>query len=433
MRPIYRSIQIVLLTGLVVACGLDPATGGEPAADPGSEVTAPASPGPGGFITSVPPDPDTAWKGISWRKLSSDEPLARVRSVTRWSGGYVAVGDLGTNGDQAHTPVWISSDGLAWRLLDAEVFGSRTIVAGVGETAHGMVALTVQSRANMCKDEYMGDVHAVPCWSVTGPLQAWTSSDARNWTAHRGPNIGMPEEMGLYPTLQAGTADHLLAVTLKAQPLAVSRDGITWEPVPVDAFPTDWQPVDTRATQSGFVAVGASAGESMALSSKDGRVWTSLVIDPPAAGFGRVVSRLVGGSAGLIATGEEYQLPTEEGITGSARSVSVWWSSLDGHAWDVLPEYPPLGTQLGADAQECFDACPDGSLFGDGERLLAYRIDDEQAGWTSFDGLSWQPLTFEGGRPATEAGQDLSSVVVLPIGVLLYGMDGSAWFGTPIG
>jgi hypothetical protein len=429
MRPIYRSIRVILFAGLVVGCSIDSRMPTAPADAPSSVAP---SVSPGGFVTPVPPGAGEGWTGIDWRELSSDDPLSHVRSMTRWSGGYMAVGDAEATGGLAHTPVWTSVDGAIWDLLGADVFGSATIVAGVGETADGLVALTVQGRTNMCKDEYMGDVRGVPCWSVTGPLQAWTSSDARNWTAHRGPNIAMPEEMGVYPTLQAGTADHLLVVTLKAQPLAISRDGITWEPVPAEAFTADWQAVDTRATPSGFFTVGASAGRIVALSSKDGRVWASHVMEPPAAGFARVLSRLVGGSAGLIATGEEYQLPSEEGMTGSAQSVSVWWSSLDGQAWDVLPEYPPLGAQLGADAQECFDACPDGSLFGDGERLLAYRSDGEQAGWTSFDGRSWQPLTFEGSRPATEAGQDLSSVVVLPIGVVLYGMDGSAWFGTPI-
>jgi hypothetical protein len=145
------------------------------------------------------------------------------------------------------------------------------------------------------------------------------------------------------------------------------------------------------------------------------------------------LSRLVIGSNGLIAIGMEYGASGDAGRTVSARAPAIWWSSLDGRTWDVLPKYPPLGAMRGPDAQECFDACPNGILVGNGERMFAYRGSGRQVGWTSFDGRSWQPLVFEGGRPSSEPGvSDLSSVVLMPIGVILHNQDGSTWFGTPV-
>ena len=42
---------------------------------------------------------------------------------------------------------------------------------------------------------------------------------------------------------------------------------------------------------------------------------------------------------------------------------------------------------------------PTARLVGDGLRMIAYRgWGDDQAGWTSFDGRTWQPIAFEG-RP----------------------------------
>lgn len=100
------------------------------------------------FTTPVPARAETPWSGISWRKLAPDDPLAQVRSVLRWSGGFVALGAVIATGETSRTPVWVSADGVTWRPLDAYVFGPATIVIGVGETAEGIVALTLQGGRN---------------------------------------------------------------------------------------------------------------------------------------------------------------------------------------------------------------------------------------------------------------------------------------------
>jgi hypothetical protein len=145
-----------------------------------------------------------------------------------------------------------------------------------------------------------------------------------------------------------------------------------------------------------------------------------------------IAGGLVTGSAGVIATGNEYQVPAEDGVTVSTRTPWVWWSTLDERTWDTLPGYPPLGPMRGRKAQECRDACPAGVLVGDGERILAYRVFGKVGAWTSFDGRSWQPLAFTGTTPSGQPGvSDVSSVFLMPMGILVHDLDGATWFGAP--
>lgn len=69
-------------------------------------------------------------------------------------------------------------------------------------------------------------------------------------------------------------------------------------------------------------------------------------------------------------------------------------------------------------------------LLGDGERMLAYRGGEQQAGWTSFDGRSWRRLTFSGSGPTGWNDWQVSALL-LPIGLMFVNNDGSAWLGTP--
>src|SRR5450759_3814704 len=98
---------LVALSALLAGCAPAPnattAPTGPPiveasptAASPGVS-TLPASPSPSplesplaspaglaAFTTPVPPGAGTAWSGIHWRKLATDDPLAHVRSVAGW-------------------------------------------------------------------------------------------------------------------------------------------------------------------------------------------------------------------------------------------------------------------------------------------------------------------------------------------------------------
>jgi hypothetical protein len=384
------------------------------------------------FTTPVPPGAGTAWSGIHWRKLATDDPLAHVRSVVRWRGGFVALGAVIASGQTSSTPLWVSADGVSWRPLDPGVVGPATVVIGVAETATGIVALTLHGGANQCD----GQTTPLDCWALTPPLQAWTSSDATNWTSHPGPGIALPsgcDGCGVdVPTLRSGTpgllvVNHNGGTEWVGARAAFSRDGIAWETLPADAFPSGFAFGDVAGFRSGFIAVGDNPGalgntgggetvRAVALSSPDGRHWVTR--DLPTAGLdpqaGSTANRIVVGPAGLIATGSD----------GLAPGTELWWSSVSGSTWSRLKGYPPLGVWTGQG--EGSGMMPNGTLLGDGEQMLAYRDGDKPVAWTSSDGRSWRTIAIGGSRP-TGSG----TLVLLPIGVLWIGDDGSTWFGQP--
>ena len=411
---------------------VEPSIGGPSASIPGASpsgtpvvvptpMPVPATPGPGGFVATVSADTGTAWTSITWHQVAATDPRAHIRATTHWSGGDLAFGDPETLDGNAHTPVWISIDGLTWNRLPVDRLGSKTIVVGAAATANGVVALTVQSGFDLCS----GQPGPLDCWTLTGPLQAWTSTDDASWTAHPGPNIpivDMSGSPGEYPVLMGGTAGHLLAVTQNGLPLAVSHDGIAWQAVSTKALPTGWRGQDVIAIPSGLSAIGSTAGKTIVVSSSDGKVWTSHTLKSTATGNGRLVS----GPTGVIATSLLY--------LNSGAGTWIWWSSLDGLTWLARPGYPPLGTMSRAADQECRNNCANGNLVGDGQRMVAYRGWATQAGWTSSDGRSWQRLTLSG-RPETSSGwlddQCTQSLIVTAIGLSCTATNGSAWFGTP--
>lgn len=140
-------LATVLVAALVTGCAGSPAVGTTPIAT-GTPIAETASPAPtialswagptdsphpssaglAAFTTPVPPGAGTPWTGIDWHKVAPDDPLAQVRSVLRWGGGFVALGAPIPVGEASRTPVWVSTDGATWRPLDAAVFGPATIV-----------------------------------------------------------------------------------------------------------------------------------------------------------------------------------------------------------------------------------------------------------------------------------------------------------------
>lgn len=394
------------------------------------EQVRPSPSGAAAVASPPPPDDGSTWVSIAWQKIPVGDPRAQMRSMTPWRGGYIALGDPAAVGggdptaidEPVHTRVWTSLDGDSWAALGIDVLGPSTIVLGTGATADGIAALTVQAGTNIC--EAPGPT---ACWDLTGPLQLWTSSDAVSWTWHPGPGLELPPEMngqdGQHPTLQPLTAPRLV-IAQRGQPLAISRDGVAWELVPISAFPPGWGLEDLVAYGPGLVAVGQAKTKPLALTSRDGSAWTSHAL-PAACTAGDEIDV---GPSGLIVVG------TTNG-DGSGVFPWGWCSSRDGRTWRSLPGLPPLGRMRDEKAQECLRACPDGSLRSDGTRMIAYRgWGKEQVGWTSPDGLSWTPLAFTG-RPERSTNwldsQCTQSLQLLPIGLKCVDPDGSTWFGTP--
>ena len=211
--------------------------------------------------------------------------------------------------------------------------------------------------------------------------------------------------------------------------MALSRDGINWESVPDTSFPTKFDFHDVVASGSGFLAAGergVTVGgndtiRAVVLSSGDGRTWVRRKL--PTSGLrpypGGSAGRIVAGPRGLIVVGSEDGVPGRE----------LWWSKVAGKAWSRLKDYPPLGTWNGDG--EGTGLIPDGTLVGDGERLIAYRGGATSKGWTSPDGRSWQGLRISGAGPTNAGDWPLQALILTPMGVLATSDDGTTWFGTP--
>jgi hypothetical protein len=260
------------------------------------------------------------------------------------------------------------------------------------------------------------------------------SSDGVSWTAHPGPEISLVDADGVCcdpPILEAGVPG---LVVFDWEPTgfraATSRDGIAWEVQQTGPFSTQFgfYRDSVVAFGSGFLAVGEeSAGDTVravAMTSSNGSQWASQRL--PRTGFapgwiprglGTSAGQLVAGSAGLIAIG---------GIA-SAPGAGLWWSSLDGRTWRPLPKFPPLGIWFGDSVGN--GTQPNGTVVGNGERMLAYRSEGNDAAWTSFNGRSWRPLAISGARPPSDQGV---AAILLPVGLMWIGSDGSTWLGEPV-
>ena len=96
--------------------------------------------------------------------------------------------------------------------------------------------------------------------------------------------------------------------------------------------------------------------------------------------------------------------------------------SADGERWQALPRFAPIGpTPCGGSS--C-SLQPNGTLVGDGHRMVALRPGADGAGWVSTDGQRWTALSFSGDVPDAQATQ----ATLLPGGVLL--SNGvTSWFG----
>lgn len=380
---------------------------------PGPAATSAAAPLPVAFTTPVPPPAAASWAGLRWQRLAPDEPLRLVTSILRWRGGFVAIGS--EDGNPA-TPAWTSADGAHWRPL---IFGTATTfwpglaLLRVAEVRATLVALTEA-------EAYCG-APCVPTYIL--PVFAWTSADGRRWTPH----LLSPEWLasgppGRAPLVAAGPAGLLVASRGTTARLAFSTDGTHWRVLPAGAFPGRFAIDDLQGTRTGYVAAGrwtsaATKAGAAVLWSADGRHWSTaptLLPRAPGSALASSVTAMVAGRDGLIAVGRNPVSP----------ETTLWWNSVDGRAWTAFPTYPPLGT---ACSPEGCRAQPDGSLVGDGQRIVALRAGSPGEGWVSSDGRSWRRLAMTGEVPAVQATQ----AVLLPGGVLL--RDGSAaWFGAAV-
>jgi hypothetical protein len=448
MRPRLSLVVLALL--LVAACGANPppqpsgATESTPGATAsaghivGPSMTSPpastaitdgATPAPGsssvpaafllpGFSLGTPPSDRSAWSVIEWRRLSPDNPLRLVTSITGWPGGYVALGkevadttDVAT-AIAARTPVWISTDGTTWTPLAPDALGPDSIILGVAAVPDGLVALTARSGPNQCEP---GDTLNDGCFGTSPPVQSWTSADGLTWSANPG-----PFDTGEVPWF--GADDRTLfamATGGTAFEAAVSDDGVTWMALPADALPSTYT-ADSPAVFSTPSAILLAGGANLAGGragplrasiprSTEGSHWTSIRLPSTTPGVAETVRTIFVGRAGMIADGD----------IGLTPGVDLWWRSPDGIRWASVTGYPPLGARKSGEGAGNY---PNGSLASDGTRIVAYRDRSTPDAWASFDGTNWTHLTMRGDEPAR------ATFTLLPFGILA-ASDDEVWFG----
>ena len=134
---------------------------------------------------------------------------------------------------------------------------------------------------------------------------------------------------------------------------------------------------------------------------------------------GSIADHVFVGPRGVIVQGRDQAAP----------GMTFWWTSTSGKAWRRFAGYPPLGVWYGQGVGS--GLTPNGVLLGDGARLLAYRSGSKAAAWTSSDGRSWRSVAISGTRPPSTGAWAGLDAVLLPIGLIFVGADGSVWFGQP--
>jgi hypothetical protein len=187
----------------------------------------------------------TSTDGVTWQAVP-DDPVAfanaEVRSIGRFSDGFVAVGVVGSVQQPTGAVAWISPDGRRWTRVDDPSFVGGIASAVTAAPSGGVVAVGSD----------LGRHEAV----------AWTSRDGRHWQrVPSEPSRQYPEFIWMTDVTVVGR--ELVAVG-EVQGLQrgtatswVSRDGISWEqgrPAPVQEGAEFYAVI---AGPPGAMAVGA--------------------------------------------------------------------------------------------------------------------------------------------------------------------------------
>jgi len=360
------------------------------------------------FTTAPPPVSDT-WAGLEWHRLATDDPLGIVRTMVTSGEDSVAIGDIeGTTS----TTVWASTDRTHWQPLDrgtsASLWSGLTMI-GLADVGGRFVAVTEMN-------DYL--------YRYLPPVVAWTSTDGRSWThATTLPADALSSPNGSAPLVAVGPDGLVVATSGLGARYATSSDGSDWTLAPPDAFPADFALDDLKGTSTGYVAIGAwvrgGSAQAAALWSADGRRWpktpTLLPTSPSGSGsaaFSNAVALMVG-DRGMIAVG-----------IGDASGTTLSWRSVDGRRWQPTQAVPSLGATT-CGGVDC-SLPPNGTLIGDGHRLVAVRAGSDAAAFVSTDGRRWTALTMSGDVPSA-----LAQARLLPGGVLV--SDGTTtWFGQAV-
>jgi hypothetical protein len=349
-----------------------------------------ASTGP---IIPPSPSPSTSAELSRWTVVQDvvafSDPAGplEIRAIEPWGPAAIVAVGAGPRGAVA----WQSPDGVSWRRIpDSDVFHTPGGAAMVALAASG------------------GDLVAVGIGDSATLAAVWVSNDGETW---RRTFESSAEEYGGGMASVASTDATSVAVGIGLPDPNVeewvgaawtSPDGTAWTPV-VDMLAVSPRALfDVAPAGPGFVAVGGIGG-SVAVSSVDGRRWTTAELPPGPPPDTELRSMAVDGSGRIIAVG----------------SAAGWMlSSADGASWTWIqcadPEPGPAFTAIAAG--------PKGFI----------AVGSDAVGpvlWRSNDGATWESVSDFGlpvGASIKAVGSGLGRAVLAVTNV-----DGSSavWVG----
>ena len=166
-----------------------------------------------------------AWRsagGRAWTQVRDSGGIAtphlRLASVTRWQGGFAAVGYVGAEFGEADPAFLTSPDGMAWTLAPIETAMRSGRAVSVTAAGPGLVAVGSTGPG------------------AQGPAAIWTSADGVAW--RRVPDGPALADLRLRAVAPNGASGGVVAVgenhAGSTGAVLRSTDGVTWARLPAD-------------------------------------------------------------------------------------------------------------------------------------------------------------------------------------------------------
>lgn len=311
--------------------------------------------GPGaiawGWTYGVPSQIWTTADGMEWALASLEfpddaDPEYRepgvVNSIAAWGSGYVATGMYHRLGTGRRTLVWTSPDGRTWTPVPHDP----------------VFEIGIMDRLVEWNGELLAFGHA-PAGALGGGAgaQLWSSSDGVTWKAE---DLHLPD--GLTMAFAVAAGDRLWAYGATGgvdtagdgeSVLLTSTDGRTWDRSPLPR--ASRQLAAPSGGLLGLLRVGFDVPDSPGIyGTTDLETWQILSGDETAVGYDVID---LGGL--LVMVGNDWKT----GTGCSAGCHATGWRSTDGgRTWQAVPAEGPAGTMSHV------AALPDGTLVAVGDR-----------------------------------------------------------------
>jgi hypothetical protein len=322
--------------------------------DPGgSTMNGVIAGGPGaiawGWAYGVPAQVWTTADGIDWQPATIEFPAdadpeykepGTISSITAWGSGYVAAGFYHRLETGRRSLIWTSTDGRTWTLLPHDpVF------------ENGVVANLVPWRGELLAFGYV----SAGAGGGGADAKTWSSPDGVTWKAE---SLRLPT--GLTMGFEVAAGDRLWAHGATAgvdtagdgeSVILTSTDGRTWDrsPLPIRALKAP------SGELLGLLRPGLDGADSPGIYlTTDLETWQVLSDDPAAVGYDVID---LGGL--LVMMGDD----SATGTCGTGCHATGWRSTDGGRTWQTVTADGPAGTM------HRVAALADGTLVAVGDRL----------------------------------------------------------------